>query len=142
MGWLQAIQELWARWRAPLPLGRRGEKLAERYLRRQGYIIVARGQRDRLGEIDLVAVEGRTVVFVEVKTRRSPDVSDALAAVDEQKQRRLTRAALGYLRRHDLLEQPARFDVVAINWPEGQRRPDILHIQNAFPAIGNWQMFR
>ena len=63
----------WARWRAPLPLGRRGEKAAERYLRRQGYVLVARGQRDRLGEIDLVAIDGRTVVFVEVKTRSSVD---------------------------------------------------------------------
>jgi len=129
------------RWRAPLPLGRRGERAAERYLRRHGYVIVARGQRDRIGEIDLVAVQGRTIVFVEVKTRQSPDVFDAIEAVDEEKQRRLTRAALSYLRRHDLLEQSARFDVIAVYWPSGQGHPQLRHFPNAFPAVGRWQLF-
>ena len=76
------------------------------YLRRLGYKIVARRERGRLGELDLVAVDGRTVVFVEVKTRRSHDAGHPAEAVDPEKQRRLTRLALAYLKRHGLLEYP------------------------------------
>jgi putative endonuclease len=86
--------------------------------------------------LDLVAVDGRTVVFVEVKTRQTDEVGHPAEAVDEAKQRRLTRLAVAYLKRHGLLEYPARFDVVALTWPEGRRRPVIEHIQNAFEAIG------
>ena len=58
-------------WLAPKSLGRRGEDAAAKFLWKLGYVIVARGHRDRIGEIDLIAVDGRTVVFVEVKTRTS-----------------------------------------------------------------------
>src|SRR3954462_11554985 len=103
---------------APKPLGRRGEDAAARYLRRLGYIILARGSRDCLGELDLIAVDGRTVGFIEVKTRTTPDAAPPADAVDEAKQRRITRLALSYLKRHALLECSARFDVVAVPWPE------------------------
>ncbi len=128
-------------WRRPRSLGQRGEAAAERFLKKHGYIIVARGQRDRLGEIDLVAVDGRTVVFVEIKTRQSVAKGHPSEAVHEEKQRRLTRLALAYLRRHDLLENPARFDVISIVWPEGERKPLIEHYKNAFEPIGEGQMF-
>ena len=127
--------------RTSLPLGQRGERAAARYLKRLGYIIVAQGYRDRIGEIDLVAVDDRTVVFVEVKTRRSHEAGHPAEAVHETKQRQLTRAALSYLRRHDLLEHQARFDVVAVTWPENSRQPAIEHFQNAFDAAGDWQLF-
>lgn len=117
-------------------LGRRGEDAAARYLRKLGYIIVARGHRDQIGELDLVVVDGRTVVFVEVKTRSSHDAGHPADAVDEAKQRRLTRLALSYLKRHDLLECSARFDVVAVTWPAGRGQPAIEHFQNAFEAVG------
>lgn len=117
-------------------LGQRGEAAAARYLRRRGYRIVARGDRAVLGELDLVAVDGRTLVFVEVKTRESHDAGHPTDAVDADKQRRLSRLALGYLRRHDLLECPARFDVMAVTWPAGARTPRIEHFQNAFEAAG------
>ena len=104
-------------------LGQRGERAAERYLRRLGYKIVARRERGPLGELDLVAVDGRTVVFVEVKTRRSHDAGHPAEAVGAEKQRRLTRLALAYLKRHDLLEYTARFDVVAVTWPDDARKP-------------------
>lgn len=126
----------WRRWRQPKPLGARGEAVAARFLRRRGYYIVARGDRIT-GELDIVAVDGRTVVFVEVKTRETHAAGSPAEAVDAEKQRRLTRAALGYLRRHDLLECSARFDVVAITWPAGQRRPHIEHFVDAFPAVGS-----
>ena len=117
------------------PLGRRGEDAAAHYLRRLGYIILARGHRDNIGELDLVAVDGRTVVFIEVKTRTSHDAGHPADAVDEAKQRRLTRLALSYMKRHDLLECSARFDVVAVTWPE-RGQPMIQHFKNAFEASG------
>ena len=122
-------------------LGMRGECAAARYLRRKKYKIVARGARAGLGEIDLVAVDRTTVVFVEVKTRRSHATGHPAEAVDECKQRRLTRLAIQFLRRHDLLENKARFDVVAVTWPLSQRKPVVEHFVNAFPAMGRYQMF-
>ena len=123
------------------PLGQRGEAVAARYLKRLGYRIVARGERDRLGELDLVAIDQRTVVFVEVKTRQSLDRGHPAEAVDLRKQQRLTRLALAYLKRHDLLEVAARFDVVAVLWPLEDRRPQVEHFRNAFQPAGQWQMF-
>lgn len=136
-----AVQSWWRSWRRPLPLGARGEALAARHLKRLGYKIVARGQRTHLGELDLVAVDSRTVVFVEVKTRESHLAGHPAEAIDAEKERRLTRAALGYLKRHDLLECAARFDVVAITWPSDGGKPVVEHIKNAFEAVGLGQMF-
>lgn len=115
-------------------LGQRGEALAARFLRRQGFRIVGRGVRTGLGELDLVAVDGRTVVFVEVKTRQTGQQGHPAEAVDLSKQRRLTLLATAYLQRHGLLNHHARFDVVAVTWPDG-RRPRIEHIRNAFDAV-------
>jgi putative endonuclease len=123
------------------PLGQRGEAAAARYLRRLGYKIVARSHRDSIGELDLVAVDGRTVVFVEVKTRRSSEGGHPADAVDADKQRRLTRLALHFLKQHGLLESRSRFDVVAITWPDDNRRPRIEHFQNAFTATGQSPLF-
>ncbi len=122
-------------------LGQRGEAAAARYLKRLGYTIVGRGSHIRRGEIDLIAVDGRTIVFVEVKTRVSHDAGHPTEAVDREKQRRLTRLAMVYLKRHHLLENPARFDVIAITWPAKQCRPTIEHFKNAFQPVGEGQMF-
>ncbi len=134
-----SLREILARWLGGLlparTLGERGERLAARYLNRLGYKILARHASGKLGELDLVALDGQTIVFVEVKTRQSLQHGHPAEAVDFQKQRRLTRAALGYLRRYGLLEQPARFDVVAITWPQGEK-PHVQHIKNAFEAAG------
>ena len=120
---------------APRPLGRQGEDLAARRLRRLGYKIVARGHRSGFGELDLVAVDGRTIVFVEVKTRRHTGAGTPAEAVTVDKQRRLTRAATAFLRLHGLMEYRSRFDVVAVVWPKGERRPtDVEHIRDAFRA--------
>ncbi len=137
MRWLATFTEpLWLRLDRRLPLGRRGENAAARHLQRLGYVIVARGQRDSIGELDLVAVDRRTVVFVEVKTRTTQDAGHPADAVDDAKQQRLTRLALSYMRRHDLLECRARFDVVAVTWGDASRRPLIEHFRNAFEAVG------
>ncbi len=129
------VRAAWRRYRSL------GERAAARYLRRLGYKIVGRHQRDHFGELDLVAVDNRTIVFVEVKTRTSHDAGHPAEAVGPEKQQRLTRLALAYLKRHDLLENPARFDVLAITWPEKSRRPTIEHFKNAFEAVGRGQMF-
>lgn len=123
-------------------LGARGEKAAAQFLKRKGYKIVARGERSRLGELDLVAVDGRTVVFVEVKTRTDTDAGQPLDAVTPEKQRRLTQAALAFLKYRGLLDERSRFDVVSVVWPADSREPRIEHIVNAFEAIGRGQMFR
>jgi len=143
---MQMFRRVWQSLRehlglTPRSLGQRGEAEAARYLRRLGYKIVARGSRSHLGELDLVAVDGQTVVFVEVKTRESSSGGHPAEAVTAEKQRRLTRLGLAFLKRHGLLEYPARFDVVAITWPEGARRPKIEHIASAFPAMGFKGMF-
>lgn len=122
-------------------LGNRGERLAARHLRRQGFRILARQYRTAWGEVDLVALDGNVIVFVEVKTRRSDAAGIPAEAVTFEKQKHLTRAALAYLKRFNRLEQTARFDVVSILWPEGSREPVIEHIRNAFPPVGEGQMF-
>jgi len=123
------------------PLGQEGEAAAARYLKRQGYRILARGDRAFTGELDLVALDRETVVFVEVKTRRSQESGHPAEAVDPAKQRRLTRLAVTFLKRHGLLERPARFDVVAVTWIADERRPAIEHLQNAFDAVGRWGFY-
>lgn len=137
----QAIFDRLRAWSAPKSLGRRGEDAAARFLRKLGYVIVARGHRDKIGEIDLIAVDGRTVVFVEVKTRTGDQKGTPAEAVDLDKQRRLTRLALAYMKRHDLLECQTRFDVVAVIWPGNRSRPQIEHIQNAFEPVGIQGLF-
>lgn len=123
IGWLRKL------------LGDRGERAAERFLRRQGYRILARQHSSRFGEIDIIARDGEWIVFVEVKTRRSGAAGLPVEAVDARKQRQMTRAALAWLKRHRLLHWRSRFDVVGVLWPDGQRQPQIDHIRNAFPAI-------
>ncbi len=136
MGLSQRVRGLWQRFFPPKSLGQLGEDAAARFLRRKGYGILARGDRLRhRDELDIVALDGATIVFVEVKTRRTADLGHPSEAVDEAKQRRLTRLAVTYLKRHRLLERPARFDVVAITWPE-RGQPRIEHIENAFEAVG------
>jgi putative endonuclease len=135
MRWFTPFREQLTALLKPKPLGRRGEEAAARYLKKLGYVIVARGQRDNIGELDLVAVDGRTVVFIEVKTRTTHDAGHPADAVDEAKQQRLTRLALSYIKRHGLWECQHRFDVVAVTWPD-RGRPTIEHYKNAFEATG------
>ncbi len=130
----QRLVSWWRRWRPEPSLGERGERAAAKFLRRLGYHIVDRRHRTALGEIDLVAVDGRTVVFVEVKTRQTHDAGAPHEAIDPAKQARLSRLALAYLKRHDLLECQARFDVVAVTWHHGEARPTIEHFLHAFES--------
>jgi putative endonuclease len=125
---------IWRAWLNRL-LGQSGERAAERFLRRRGYRILTRRYRVAVGEIDLIARDCDTLVFVEVKTRRQ---GEPLEAVTPEKQRRLTRAAVRFLYRHEIEDVgiPCRFDVVAVVWPEQSRRPRFEHIRHAFEATG------
>lgn len=127
----------WRRLFPPRTLGERGELAAERFLRRRGHKVVARRQRSPIGELDLVTVVGRTVVFVEVKTRESHVAGHPAEAVDVAKQQRLTRLATLFLKRHGLMENSSRFDVVAVTWPDGSSQPVIEHYEHAFEAAGD-----
>lgn len=134
----------WFRWlkSRTVPLGLRGERYAAKWLKRQGMKIVAGGSRSRYGEIDIVAVDGQTVVFVEVKTRASDAGGSPAEAVDGKKQQHLVQSALAFLKMHNLLEYRARFDVVALTWPEGARKPVVQYVPNAFEPQGRGQFFR
>ena len=113
-------------------LGPRGENMAARYLRNLGYKIIVRNFRCELGEIDIVAKDGKTLVFVEVKTRAYDDPTPE-EQVNDVKRHQLTKAAKLYLSRYGMPQPPARFDVVAIVWPQG-REPQIRHTPHAFEA--------
>jgi putative endonuclease len=122
-------------------LGWRGENAASQFLETLGYRILERSYDSPLGEIDIIAIDGRTVVFVEVKTRSSADAGHPSEAVDVTKQRRMTRAALAYLKAHNLLQTSARFDVVAVTWRDAHQPPIIEHFPNAFAPVGSGQFF-
>jgi putative endonuclease len=119
-------------------LGDRGEREAARWLRRQGYRILVRGYRTPRGEIDLIARDGDTIVFIEVKTRRQGEPAEAVTL---EKQQRLSLAAIQFLKQHRLLDERARFDVVALVWPSADRPPVVEHIRNAFETTGRGQFF-
>jgi putative endonuclease len=123
-------------WFKPSPprdaLGQRGENVAARYLRDQGYKILERNFKSELGEVDIIARDGRVLVFVEVKTREQDDPTPE-EQVNQIKRHQLTKAAKFYLARYGVPQPPARFDVVAIVWPSG-RQPQIRHSPDAFEA--------
>lgn len=110
--------------------GRLGESLAERHLRSQGYEIICRNYRTRFGEIDIIARDQDTIVFVEVKARSSNAYGGARAAITSHKRRKMSMLALYYLKTTRQTSARARFDVVAIRTDTG--KPDVDVIKNAF----------
>jgi putative endonuclease len=125
-----------AKWfKTPPPrdaLGQRGENMAARFLRNQGYKIIIRNFRCEVGEVDIIARNGQTLVFVEVKTRAYDDPTPE-DQVNQTKRHQITKAARFYLSRYGSPQPPSRFDVVAIIWPTG-REPQIRHTLDAFEA--------
>jgi putative endonuclease len=110
-------------------LGKSGEDEAARFLTRQGYRVIERNFRTRTGEIDLIALHEGAVVFVEVKTRTSDAFGAPELAVTPQKQKRMIKAALGYMNQKRIHQMPCRFDIVAISKSVGS---GIELIRNAF----------
>ena len=115
-------------------LGRRGEDLAACYLEKLGYRIIARRERVLRGDLDLIALDDRTVVFVEVRTRTDVKHGHPAETIDRHKQRRISTLANAYIRRHRLEDCRVRIDVVTVvlEGPGGQ--PEIEHFQDAFES--------
>ena len=117
-------------------LGRAGEAAAVRFLRRRGLVIVARNLRSRLGEIDLLARDGSTLVFVEVKARRGRPGDPAEAAGKGRKGARPVGLALGSLAGRRLGELSCRFDVIGVSMDEAGKVTDVRHVRRAFDVDG------
>ena len=113
-----------------LDLGRRGETLALKKIKSFGYQCIATNYRCSLGEVDLIAKDGDTIVFIEIKTRKGRSLGYAKEAINERKKRQLSKVALAYLKNNGLLGSKARFDVVAIQVGEG--KAEIELVKNAF----------
>jgi putative endonuclease len=111
--------------------GRRGEKIASRYLLRKGYSIIRKNYRSSYGEIDIIAFDEstKTVVFVEVKLRKRKAQVTPLEAVDRIKQRKIVKTALKFLNETKLTYEAVRFDVIGI---EDRKLPTVVHIEDAF----------
>lgn len=112
-------------------LGYRGELAAADYLRTLGYQIVCHGYTTSDGELDLIAIDGEVIVYVEVKTLQRPG-SRPEAAVHRQKRGQLIKLARAFAASRGLLHQRSRFDVIAVVWPDPHQEPEIRHHQNAF----------
>jgi putative endonuclease len=110
--------------------GKEGERAAAEYLAGIGIKVVDRNFRCPLGEIDLVAKDGDIIVFVEVRARQADGLCSPEESIAGYKRKRLTRAALWYLKQHGMQNSCARFDVIGIRW-KGEE-PEINWIVNAF----------
>ena len=115
-------------------MGRQGEVIAEAFLREHAYRIVARNFRCRAGEIDLVALDGQTLVFVEVRSRRGTRVGTALESIDGRKQAQVVRVARHFLARRGWEDRDARFDVIGVQFDYDP--PAVQHVRAAFEAVG------
>jgi putative endonuclease len=116
-------------------LGKIGEDLAAAELEARGYAILARRYRTRHGEIDIIAEEADTIVFVEVRARATAEFGAAAESVTPEKRRRVVAMAVDYLARNDLGDRPCRFDVVAVDEALGAA-PVITLYRAAFDATG------
>jgi putative endonuclease len=114
-----------------LYLGASGEDFATRFLKENGYRILIRNYKTKLGEIDIIAKDKDTFVFVEVKTRNSDRLGLPCEAVSRHKRRQVSKVAVSFLKEKNLLGKKARFDVVSIIFSSGDR-PKLDLIKNAF----------
>jgi putative endonuclease len=117
-----------------------GERIAEEFLILRGLTVIERNRRVGRGEIDLIARDRETIVFVEVKFRTGASFGGPLTAVSPKKREDVARAAAGYLARHGLLGRPVRFDVVGLTWAPDGSDLHVAHVPHAF-AGGRRQFF-
>lgn len=113
-----------------IELGKRGEELASIFLTEKGYTILTTNFRHKKGEIDVIAQQNETIIFVEVKTRKSNHFGYPEESISEQKQMKLQETALAFLQQEELTDYPIRFDVIAITF--SKNKPTIFHIEDAF----------
>ena len=112
--------------------GEKSESVAVDFLKKQGYRIIELNYRTKLGEIDIIAKQEKTLVFIEVKARKSSRFGRPELAVTPKKQRKISMVALFYLKSTKQSNAKARFDVVAINSAKAKESPNIKIIKNAF----------
>ncbi|HXG19868.1 MAG TPA: YraN family protein [Methylomirabilota bacterium] len=116
-------------------LGQHGERAAERFLSARGYTIVARNYRCAWGEVDLIVRDREALVFVEVRTHTGSTFGDPLESVTRRKQRQIAKAAMHYVMRHHIKNEPLRFDVIGICWQD-DGTPQLSHVKGAFELPG------
>ena len=116
--------------RERLDLGKKGESLALREIQRLGYKCLVQNYRCSLGEIDLIAMDGDCLVFIEIKTRKGRSLGYAKEAVNKKKQQQISKVALTYMKANDCNDVKARFDVIAISYKLGKEEIEI--VRNAF----------
>jgi len=116
-----------------ISLGKHGEELASEFLKNAGLSIIVRNYRNKTGEIDIIARDQETLVFVEVKTRKSLTYGQPYEAVSRKKQKQICRLALYYMTRNKLHDQAVRFDVISIVMTSNEN-PKIEHLINCFEA--------
>ena len=109
--------------------GKKSEIIATNYLKKKGYKILKNNYKNKIGEIDIIAKDKDTIVFVEVKARMSSKFGDPLEAINIHKQRKIIQVAQIYLLKNKLTDVSSRFDAVAIL---GELDSEIRHIENAF----------
>lgn len=127
---------------AHLKTGKWGEQQAVIFLKKRHYKII--GQRVRVGkrdELDIIAQQQNTLVFVEVKTRRNENYGRPFSAVNKAKRQHLSRAAIAYLKRTKKEPNYLRFDVIEIIGEPTQKNPEIRHIENAFPLDSRYKLW-
>lgn len=107
-------------------IGRRGEDIAAGYLEHQGYQIITRNFRTRLGEIDIIAKDQSSIVFIEVKSKTGMGFGTPASAVTLKKQRQISKVALFYLTEHGLGDSPARFDVVSVQFSGSSSEVELI----------------
>ena len=115
---------------ARLDLGKLGEDLAFKKITRLGYECIVRNYRCPLGEIDLIARDNDSLVFIEIKTRKGKPLGVAKEAINARKQRQLSKVALAYMKANHCVDVKSRFDVVAVSLDQGEEHIEVL--QNAF----------
>ena len=134
------IKDLLIRWTRPrkrpahLRVGSWGERVAVRFLKKQGYKLLQKNVRvGRNGELDAVMKHDETLIFVEVKTRKNEDFGTPFSAINHAKRKKVNEAALGYIKKNHIKPTYIRFDVVeVIGNPTLRTKPIIRHIQNAW----------
>jgi len=113
------------KWGDSMKLGEKGEGLAVKFLKKKGYRIVEQNYKSNIGEIDIIALDGSVLVFIEVKTRESIGFGLPFESVDRRKRRKIANVALSYLKRFDDLP-PCRFDVVSIHYENGRAECELI----------------
>lgn len=127
---------------AHLKSGKWGEKMAIRLLKKKHYKII--GQRVRVGkrdEVDIIAEHGGALIFVEVKTRKNENYGRPFSAVNKAKRKCLSRAAVAYLKQNRIKPEFIRFDVVEVVGEPDGTKPEIRHIENAFPLDSAYRLW-